>query len=243
MVAGAASADAVDRARRLPDLAVGLHLAMVEARPLLPPERIPLLVDAGGLLRRDLGRFGAEIALTGAVRRQLADEITAQFRAYRETGLALGHVDAHKHFHLHPVVAGMVLEIGRRFGMRALRVPWEDGAILRRVEPGASTPLTERLLARALRRRAKAAGISVADRVFGLAWSGRMTRRRLAGLLDALPDGVTEVFTHPAVDGGFPLHVREACYAEELAGLTAAENADRLRAQGIRPTGYAAAFA
>ncbi|MEX2036295.1 MAG: ChbG/HpnK family deacetylase, partial [Xanthobacteraceae bacterium] len=44
MVSGPAAADAVERARRLPGLRVGLHLVLVEGSPTLPPERLPDLV-------------------------------------------------------------------------------------------------------------------------------------------------------------------------------------------------------
>ncbi|HWI86985.1 MAG TPA: ChbG/HpnK family deacetylase, partial [Sphingomonas sp.] len=38
MVSGAAAADAVTRARRLPKLGVGLHVVLVDGRPILPPD-------------------------------------------------------------------------------------------------------------------------------------------------------------------------------------------------------------
>jgi len=50
MVGAPAAADAVARARALPSLAVGLHLALVEARPALPPEQVKLIrawIDQG----------------------------------------------------------------------------------------------------------------------------------------------------------------------------------------------------
>ena len=49
-------------------------------------------------------RSAALIAVSRQARRQLAAEITAQFAAFRATGLTLDHCNAHKHFHLHPVV-------------------------------------------------------------------------------------------------------------------------------------------
>ena len=48
MVAGAAAADAVQRARRNPALRVGLHLVVVEGPAVLPPDRIPALVGMDG---------------------------------------------------------------------------------------------------------------------------------------------------------------------------------------------------
>ena len=56
MVAGDAAADAVARARAMPSLGVGLHLVLVEGRPVLPPESIPALVDQTGRFRCDMAR-------------------------------------------------------------------------------------------------------------------------------------------------------------------------------------------
>ncbi len=112
MVSAPGAADAVARARAMPSLRVGLHLVMVEAWPTLPAADLPDLVDAAGLIRADQGRLGLDLALKRSARHQLAAEIRAQFEAFRATGLPLDHVNAHKHFHIHPIIAGMVLAIG-----------------------------------------------------------------------------------------------------------------------------------
>ena len=130
MVNGAAVDDAVERARRLPSLRVGLHLVLIDGRPVLPRERIPDLVDARGELRADMFRLGLDIVLRPKVRAQLAAEIEAQFAAFRATGLPLDHVNAHHHFHVHPTIAGQMVEIGKRYGMNAVRVPLERASLL-----------------------------------------------------------------------------------------------------------------
>lgn len=222
MVAEPWAADAVARARSLPGLGVGLHLTLVEGRAVLPPSRIPDLLGPDGRLRTDLARYGAAIFFRQVVKAQVAAEIEAQFEAFAATGLPLDHVDAHKHFHLHPTVAKLLLEIGPRYGMQRLRVPVEPPDILARVEP-VRRGLEARLAgpyARRLRSRARRAGLEAADQVFGLAWSGAMTSARLAGLLRHLPPGRTEVYTHPATDGGFDGAAPGYRYAEELAALT-----------------------
>jgi chitin disaccharide deacetylase len=220
MVAATAAADAVARARRLPGLRIGLHLVLVEGTPALPPDEVPDLVDATGRLRTDLARLGLDICARPSVRAQLKAEIEAQFRAYRATGLALDHVNAHKHYHLHPAVADEIIVIGRRYGMRALRVPREPAAILAEAEPGAGrnlgrfVPLTG-LLAHRVRR----AELRSTDRVFGLAWSGAMSAARLDGLLHHLPAGSTEIYLHPATRDGFQDCAPGYRYADELAAL------------------------
>src|SRR5437667_8360151 len=47
MVSADAAEDAAALARSLPDLDVGLHVTLVEERPVLPPDRIPSLVTEG----------------------------------------------------------------------------------------------------------------------------------------------------------------------------------------------------
>jgi predicted glycoside hydrolase/deacetylase ChbG (UPF0249 family) len=61
MVTGEACADAVARARTMPTLGVGLHIALAEVPPALPPERIPDLVDADGRFR--IEALGTSIAI------------------------------------------------------------------------------------------------------------------------------------------------------------------------------------
>jgi hopanoid biosynthesis associated protein HpnK len=239
MMAGAAVDDAIARARRMPSLRVGLHVVVVDGRPLLPAARIPHLVDRRGLLRQDLASVARAIFFRPAARRELALEITAQFDAYRATGLALDHVNAHHHFHVHPTVTSQLLAIGPAYGMRAVRVPDEPRAILEQIEPAIGRAASAGPWARLLRARLRRRGFAAPAQVFGLAWSGGMNQRRLAALLDALPDGVTEIYTHPAVAQPFDGAAPGCDYVADLAALVAPDIVERVRAMGLRTGGYA----
>lgn len=196
MVGAPAAADAVARARRLPDLAVGLHVVVSRGRPVLPPEAIPDLVDDSGLFDDRLVRAGFRYFFGPEARRQLKAEIAAQFEAFRETGLALDHVNAHNHMHLHPTVLGLILFFGRRYGMKAIRLPLEPVARgdLARQTLGALLALWISPIKSRLRR----AGVHHNDYIFGLHDAGRMDRERLLAILPNLPDGTTEILLHPA---------------------------------------------
>src|SRR5271166_352732 len=85
MVAGSAAADAVRRARSLPDLRVGLHLVVIEGPAVLPPIEIPNLVNAQGWFPSDQLRLGINYAVRPHIRRQLAAEVRAQFRSEEHT--------------------------------------------------------------------------------------------------------------------------------------------------------------
>jgi hopanoid biosynthesis associated protein HpnK len=240
MVGSAATADAVSRAKRLPKLNVGLHLTLVEDRPVLPPGQIPDLVDLDGRLRNDLVAYGLAIMVRPSVRRQLRAEIRAQFEAYRSTGLQLDHVNAHRHYHLHPAVLSEILAIGRDYGMRALRAPVEPPSLLHFLERAPRTPadiIAAPFAARTFRRITNA-GLVTTDRVFGLAWSGAMTEQRLAGLLLNLPLGSTEIYTHPATSAGHGGAARGYRYVEELSALVSKRCREALQESGAAVGGY-----
>ncbi len=168
----------------MPKLQVGLHLVVIEG---------PGITRA---FPSDQFRLGVEFARYPA---RLASEIRAQFEAFAATGLRLAHADAHKHMHLHPVVGRLMIEIGREFGLRAIRVPAEPPAIMAALGtpqgPGARALYA---WTRLLRHQATRAGLFTNDAAFGIAWSGHMTSDRLLRLIPHLPPGVSELYFHPA---------------------------------------------
>nr|WP_255326602.1 hopanoid biosynthesis-associated protein HpnK [Sphingobium sp. EM0848] len=220
MVGGAAMDDAIERARRLPSLGIGLHVVLVDGRPVLPPDRIPALVDARGDFRTDMVRTALRIFASPAARRQLMAEMEAQFSAFAAAGLPLDHVNAHKHFHLHPTIATTLMTVGKAHTMRAVRAPVEPALVLRAVDGTRASSAMEDIWARRVQRRMRDAALTTPDQVFGLAWSGAMTASRLHGLLEHLPDGLTEIYVHPAT-GPYAGSAPGYRYAEELAALTA----------------------
>lgn len=306
MVGAPAVDEAVAIGRRNPRLRVGLHLVLVEGRPILPPERVPLLLEPrrarGGRtdvhsvhsvhyhfgvcsevrdrvphadvhlvhsVHHDLGvhqgaatplrpvdvhsvhsvhpQFRTNMVTAGftlffhpAARRQLAAEIEAQFAAYAATGLPLDHVTTHKHFHLHPTIAGLILRVGKRYGLRAARTPLEPAAVLIAAEPGhrPSPAWVTEPWARLVQARFRRAGVWSPDRVLGLRWSGAMTPARIEALVNHLPPGVTELYTHPATGSGFAGAAPGYAFAEELAALTSPRVVETVRRSGLILGGF-----
>jgi hopanoid biosynthesis associated protein HpnK len=222
MVGAPAAEDAVRRAHELPNLRVGLHLVLADGPSALPPQRIPALVDANGRFPNRMFIDGLRFFALPHVRVQLEAEIRAQFDAFTATGLKLDHVNAHKHFHLHPTLLTMLLRIGRDYGLGAsgqcsvgVRIPDEP---LWKAQPSAL------LLApwlRFMKHRLRSARVPHNDHVFGVADSGRMSEQRLLQILARLPSGVTEIYLHPATHSGADISASMADYrhADEFAAL------------------------
>jgi chitin disaccharide deacetylase len=241
IVAAPEADDAVARAKRLPKLRVGLHLVLIDGKPLLSTAELGGLVGGDGRFDDDQLRAGFRWFLMPALQRRLAAEIRAQFEAFRATGLALDHVNAHKHMHIHPTVARLVVQIGRDYGMRAVRLPKEPVRVLRRAYPEERRrPAIFRPAVTGLRRRLRRAGLASNDYAFGIAWSGRMTEDRVLGLLPHLPPGVSEIYCHPATCETRALMTAAPGYrhVDELGALLSARVRRRIGELGISLVGY-----
>jgi chitin disaccharide deacetylase len=242
MVAGPAAADAVRRARRLPNLRVGLHIVLADGWASLPYRQIPSIADADGRMGEDMFFRGVRYFASASARKQLEAEIRAQFQAFARTGLLLDHVNAHKHFHLHPTILGVLIRVARDFGARAMRVPdeplwfaarsgrWDAGAV--------GTLLMPWLML--MRHRLRMAGIFHNDSVFGIASSGSMDEEQLLAILTRLPRGVTEIYLHPATVSGAAVapSMRTYRHADELAGLLSGRVREAIGALNVRRGGY-----
>jgi hopanoid biosynthesis associated protein HpnK len=230
VVAGEAAEDAVRRARRMPKLGVGLHLAWLDAPSALPPEEIPDLYDPAvrGLDSRP-AVTGTKIALFKSVRDQARAEMAAQFKRFAKTGLELDHVDGHWHFHQHPTLTSLLIrEMAPKYGVKAVRVPREPplaswrAAGKRGLFARLRTAAGHALLWARMRRALSRAGIGSNDWFFGLNDGGHIGRELLIGMIQNLPAGVSEIGLHPAsgpLSGPFapPASWR---VTEELAALT-----------------------
>lgn len=245
MVAAPHAQDAIERAGRLHSLKVGLHLVLVEGQPVLDPRQIPDLVDSRGMFSAHLARSGFKFFFYPDIRRQLEAEIRAQFEAFRQTGLPLDHVNAHNHMHLHPTVLRLILKVGRDYGLKAVRLPNEPPI---RSWRASGKSLQSRLASwiflypwmHLMKRMLRRAGVRHNDFIFGMADSGSVTLDLALGFLRNLPDGVTEIYFHPAtrhcieIDSAMPGYRHE----DEFRALTSGHLLEALHTAGIREIAF-----
>jgi len=241
MVAAPAAKEAVAMARTLPGLKVGLHLTLVEGRPVLPAREVPDLVDGEGRFRPGLVGPGARIFLSPRARRQAVAECRAQVAAFQQTGLELDHLNGHNHFHIHPTILDAVLEIAAHTRIPAVRVP---------SQPLSTMPASAAFMAAVMapwvartRSRLRRAGIITNDCLFGLFETGAMVESAWLRLIPLLPDGLTEIYCHPATATVGLLKETMPSYrhAEELAALMSPRVREALERAGAQLTTFSRA--
>lgn len=245
MVGGEAFQDAVLGAKEHPGLAVGIHLVTVMGRAVLPHQAIPHLVDRQGYFPRNPTWSGLKYYFHPTARRELRQELQAQFERFAATGLTCSHIDSHLHMHVHPVIFKAAVELGKQFGIRCMRVPRDDlGASLRTEAGGflgkATGTFVFNLLTQAMRKRLRHQGFVFTDRVYGHLMSGRMDERYVVSVIQSLRPGTTsEIYFHPALyPDGTVLHPQEAQCAREFNILVSGSILRAMEALGIRRSIY-----
>ncbi len=245
MVGAKATADAVERAKRIPSLKVGLHLVLVDGLPVLPPQAVPDLVTEKGEFSSHLVCAGINFFFRLKVRQQLEKEIRAQFQAFHETGLFLDHVNSHHHIHLHPTILGLILKVGREYGMRAMRLPSEPPLPSWRASRKA---LLRKLMAwlclfpwlTLLKARLREADLRWNNFIFGMNDSGHMQLDLVLRFLQYLPEGVTEIYFHPATHPllEIDLNLKENLLLAEFEVLTNPSLRKALQASDIQTIAF-----
>ncbi len=245
MVGAKAAAEAVDRARRLPSLRVGLHLVLVGGSPVSPPGTVPGLVGPDGEFSTRLFRAGVNFFFRPGVRDQLEREIRAQFQAFRNTGIALDHVNCHNHMHLHPTIGGLILKVGKEYGLKAVRYPYEPFLPSWRASPSAPA---KRLLSgiflwpwlARLKTQLGRARVRSNDFIFGMNDTGNMNEGVVLRFLQHLPPGVTEIYFHPASRRcpEADRTMKNYRYREEFRALTSPTLRQALQAANLRGIGF-----
>jgi hopanoid biosynthesis associated protein HpnK len=197
--------EAVKLAKENPKLGVGLHLTLLQGHSALPPGKIPGLVNSSGEFSESPIGVGLNYFFKRGLREQLCAEIHAQFEKFHATGLPLDHVNGHLHLHLHPVIFKILMEDSEKLGITHLRLTRDCLSRSRKISSGhffykiSHATIFEFLSSRARKTLAKKY-ICHAQITFGLLQNARVDEDYILKLLPELPDGDSELYSHPSLD-------------------------------------------
>jgi len=196
---GPAFDQAVAIAKALPGLGVGIHLIANEYTPVLPPEKIPRLVNADGRFYSRQHQF-ARMAVNPRLREDLLIEWDAQIAKIQAAGIKLTHIDGHGHCHAHPTAAGVVVKLGQKHGIKHVRLPaepiwWKPG---RNLSPRFAQKVVLNLATQVPRTLWK--GRLIYPRSFyGFSQGGHMSADVVREVGKSAPPGVSELMVHVGI--------------------------------------------
>jgi hopanoid biosynthesis associated protein HpnK len=195
---------AIALARQNPRLGVGLHLVLVHGKSALDERHIPHLINRRGEFSNSAPVAGARYFFSRECRAEIRLEIAAQFEKFHATGFALDHVNGHLHLHLHPFVLQVLLENAARWRIQRMRLTADPFVLNARLARGrwpyrVSHAVIFGLLSRRAAPRLRRENIRSASAVFGLLQNGLVNRAYVERLLPRLPEGDSELYSHPSL--------------------------------------------
>jgi hopanoid biosynthesis associated protein HpnK len=242
MPTGDAFQEAIDLAHKHADLSLGVHLTLVEGRPVLPAEKIPSLVGADGGFLKTPWEFLKRWA-TGQLRlEEVQQELEAQLAMVADHGIRIDKLDSHMHLHLLPGIFQTVVKVARKHQIKGIRLPreefrWRGFSCV----AGSAKQVVLRCLALLQARHVRSAELFCPDYLCGIAESGQMTEKALLRTLSSLRPGITEIMVHPGYhDGemdGWPLS-RRYRRENELVALTAVQVKELVKRLQIELVSY-----
>jgi hopanoid biosynthesis associated protein HpnK len=198
-----AFAAAIDIAKSKPSLKTGCHVVLIDGVPLAA--NLPSLTNGTARFRGSLKQFALAAVRKQIAAKEIEREVEAQVRKIQSSGIALTHVDSHKHTHMFPHVLRPLLRAARACGIRAVRNPfepmrsWPSGMILG--TPGlwlrSAGVMAFGIFAAEFHRAIKEQGMASTDGTIGIAVTGLLDQPKLSQLLEALPEGTWELVCHP----------------------------------------------
>lgn len=241
---------AVAMARENPRLAVGVHLTLINGRPIARPSDVSSLLDGQGfffdnpfaLLRRLIG---------GRVKhREIEIEVRAQIeKALGELG-SISHLDGHKHLHIYPGILRPVLSVAKDYGIECIRYPVERtmgfGAIWRssrslQIVKQYGTSRAIAILCLLEKRKLDYNGFSTPDHCVGITHTGFLNKGTLREIIRSLPQGTTELICHPGYVSDelvkTPTRLRYE-REHELDAITSPDIAELIRSETIQLISY-----
>ncbi len=212
MVGMGGATGAVELARETPTLGVGVHLNLFDNVPISKDQRVKILLDANGRFGLSLGRLAIRSMFSKPVRQAIEIELAAQIQWVIDNGIKPTHLDSHKHLHAFPFIYPVIVRLAERFGIGAIRWPFEparlSGGDWPSPEKGGKTRAhIVRMMAR-INRRQNSTFIKN-DVFLGVAHTGKIDVDFWQQVAKNPFAGVVEVMTHPGfIEGLDPRRTR-----------------------------------
>lgn len=250
MANGQAFDEAVTLAGSRPRLGVGCHIVLVDGVPLVRDAATRTLLDSGSAgalrFREGIARFAALALLGRLAPDEIEAEATAQIRKLQSAGIAVTHLDSHKHTHMFPHVFRPLLRAAKACGVTAIRNPFER---IRAAEVASRPALWQRWaevrllrgLVKQFREAVGQAGLTTPDGTLAIVATGALDEGWLRRMVEHLPDGVWELVCHPGYNDAELQTVRtrlRKSREQELRILTSQSTRDLLETNGVKVISY-----
>lgn len=236
IASGDAFEHAVELSKATPTLDIGVHLTLIEERPLSPGNIIPTLLGDNGRFHRHAGAFMRRYLFGCISLDEVSVELDAQIDSVIARGINVSHLDGHQHMHMVPGIRRVVGRLARKYAIPSIRYPRETLRAYMLKERAGMFRVPQLLLLNFFCAVAGASDANRPDHFCGFFYGGRLSKDNLMRILDHLPsNGTCELMCHPGLDDAKSRYNHWGYrWQEERDALTDSAIRDYLKARDIR---------
>jgi len=203
MPTGMAFDDAVNLSIHTPQLGVGVHLTLVAEKPLLNCGKVKSLVDSNGYFPKEYTSFIGKLLLGKIDFQEVYLELSAQIERVHQSGINITHIDSHQHLHVLPGIINIVIDLAKKYGIKAIRIPAEPYCFTGGYKTNIKRVIGKcglTFLAERTRNIARQNNLRFTQNFFGMLAGGNMSKVYFSNIINTLPMGSSEIMIHPGAD-------------------------------------------
>jgi len=186
-----------------PGLGVGIHLSLIGGLPVADPATVASLLSPDGAFWPRAQDFVTAWARRRISPTEVEQELDAQVARARDAGIAVDHLDTHRHVGFLPAVGRAVEAVARRYEIAGIRSAGERPTLAWAVEPRRG--LEAGLLAgMAWLTRRQLGARRHGPQSWGYMEEGRLDEIRILEIIGRLGPGVHELICHPGEEDDAP---------------------------------------
>lgn len=227
------------------NLDVGIHLTLMDGKPVSGSSAVRSLVDKEGNFPKNYINFSLQYFYSKILLSEVETEFRAQIKKFLDAGLKPNHINGHNHVHMFPAITEVVIKLMKQYGIKFMRIPivpvrplWDKLSI------NSAAKLFLIAFAKSAKRKILEHDLHTTDFFEGLFISGRLSKKNLMEALERIKPGVTELMCHPghADEESLALYPWNYHWEEEAEALCDAEVRNAVEHLGIKLSGFGAVF-
>jgi hopanoid biosynthesis associated protein HpnK len=236
------ASEAVEIAKRTPELGVGVHLNLTEGGPISNDKSVDCIRNASGEFAYSASKLAFKSLANKAIRKAIKTELAAQIQWVVDKKIRPTHFDSHKHVHAFPTIFSIVCELAMQFGIGAIRWTFEPAKIGLGFPPSPSDGKKRARILRMMARinRRQDSKFLKNNMLLGIAHTGKIDHNFLRAVTLNLLGPLVEVMTHPGyTDGLDPAKTRLVEQRKlELEALCSERTRNYFDSSGVRLIHY-----
>jgi len=240
MATGSAFDHAISIAKSLPSLDVGVHLTLVEEEPVLDSDTLPSLINKDGKFHFGAMEFTKRYMTGKICLQEVESELQAQITKVTNSGVNVSHLDSHQHLHMLPRVLNITVELAKKFGIHAIRIPKESVHVNMLAERRFFSRVPALLILRFFCHKARNMPVTRTDHFAGFFYGGNLHKKNLQKVIKHLPiNGTCELMCHPGIDDPVSNYDHWGYHwSKELEALTNPVVSSLISSKGIKIISY-----